>query len=61
MEPFSTVALPHRDILEDRLAMDVFTADLWEAFKGRAPEEYQDHVIRRRLFSSIDEKKAVVI
>ena len=42
MKPFSTIAIPHRDILEGRLTMDVFAADLWEVFKGRAPEEYQD-------------------
>lgn len=42
MKPFSTIAIPHRDILEGRLTMDVFAADLWEVFKGRAAEEYQD-------------------
>jgi hypothetical protein len=42
VKPFSSIAIPHRDILEGRLTMDVFAADLWEVFKGRAPEEYQD-------------------
>jgi hypothetical protein len=42
MKPFPTIAIPHRDILEGRLTMDVFAAELWEVFKGRAPEEYQD-------------------
>lgn len=42
MKPFSTIAIPHKDILESRLTMDVFAADLWEVFKDRAPEEYQD-------------------
>jgi len=42
MRPFSTIAIPHRDILEGRLTMDVFAADLWEVFKERAPDEYQD-------------------
>ncbi|MEM3455798.1 MAG: AAA family ATPase, partial [Candidatus Micrarchaeia archaeon] len=42
MKPFSTIAIPHKDILEGRLTMDVFAADLWEVFKRRAPEEYQD-------------------
>jgi hypothetical protein len=42
MKPFWSIAIPHRDILEGRLTMDVFAADLWEVFKGRAPEEYQD-------------------
>jgi len=45
MKPFSTIAIPHKDILEGRLTMDVFAADLWEVFKGRAPEEYQDPTI----------------
>ena len=45
MKPFSTIAIPHRDILEGRLTMDVFAADLWEVFKGRGPAEYQDPTI----------------
>ncbi len=39
---FHTIAIPHDDILEGRLTMDVFAADLWEVFQGRAPDEYQD-------------------
>lgn len=42
MKPFSSIAIPHKDILEGKLTMDVFAADLWEVFKGKAPEEYQD-------------------
>ena len=42
MKPFTSVAIPHRDILERRLTMDIFAADLWEVFKGRAHGEYQD-------------------
>ncbi|MBU2461874.1 DUF499 domain-containing protein, partial [bacterium] len=45
MKPFSTIAIPDKDILEGRLTMDVFAADLWEVFKGRAKEEYQDPTI----------------
>ncbi len=45
MKPFSTIAIPHKDILEGRLTMDIFAADLWEVFKGRAPKEYQDPAI----------------
>lgn len=37
-----TIAIPHDDILAGRLTMEVFAADLWEVFKGRAPEEYRD-------------------
>ena len=39
---FHTIAVPHEDILQGRLTMDVFAADLWEVFQGRAPDEYQD-------------------
>ena len=42
MKPFPTIAVPHQDIMEDKLTMDVFAANLWEVFKGRAPDEYQD-------------------
>jgi len=42
MKPFSAIAIPHKDIIEGRLTMDVFAAKLWEVFKGRAIDEYQD-------------------
>ena len=42
MIPFHTIAVPHRDILEGRLTLDVFAADLWEVFRGTAPDEYKD-------------------
>lgn len=42
MKPFSTIAIPHEDILKGRLTMDVFAADLWEVSKGRGPDEYKD-------------------
>lgn len=42
MQPFHSIAVPHRDILEGRLTQDVFAADLWEVFKGRGPDEYKD-------------------
>jgi len=42
MKPFPIVAVPHQDIIDDKLTMDVFAANLWEVFKNRAPEEYQD-------------------
>lgn len=41
-QPFSSIAIPHKDILEGKLTLNVFAADLWEVFKGRAPEEYQN-------------------
>ncbi|GER93796.1 DUF499 domain-containing protein [hot springs metagenome] len=42
MKPFHTIAIPHRDILEGRLTMDVFAADLYEVSQGRGPDEYRD-------------------
>jgi len=42
MVAFHTIAVPHGDILSGRLTMDVFAADLWEVFQGRAPDEYRD-------------------
>lgn len=34
--------MPHRDILEGRLTMDVFAADLWNVANGIGPDEYKD-------------------
>ncbi len=42
MIPFHTIAVPHRDILEGRLTLNVFAADLWQVFRGAAPDEYKD-------------------
>jgi len=42
MKPFHTIAVPHRDILEGRLTMDVFAADLWEVYNLQGPAEYKD-------------------
>lgn len=42
MKSFHTIAVPHSDILEGRLTMDVWAADLWEVFKNRGPDEYKD-------------------
>ncbi|MEM7821853.1 MAG: AAA family ATPase [Candidatus Aenigmatarchaeota archaeon] len=51
MKPFITIATPHRDILEGRLTMDIFAADLWQVFKGEAPDEYKDpDVFFRKTF-----------
>ncbi len=44
MIPFHTIAVVHRDILERRLTLNVFAADLWEVFKGSAPDEYGDPI-----------------
>lgn len=42
MKPFMSIAYPHDDILEGRLTMDVFAADLWQVHIGKAPQEYKD-------------------
>lgn len=42
MKSFHTIAVPHKDILEGKLTLDVFAADLWEVMKNRGPDEYKD-------------------
>ena len=42
MKPFHTIAVPHKDILEGKLTMDVFAADLWEVSRNRGPDEYRN-------------------
>ncbi len=42
MKAFHTIAIPHKDILEGRLTMDIFAADLWEVYQNRGPDEYKD-------------------
>ncbi len=41
MTAFHTIAIPHDDILQGRLTMDVFAADLWDVFKARGSDEYK--------------------
>jgi len=42
MDPFHITAIPHEDILQGRLTMEVFAADLWEVYKRRGPEDYRN-------------------
>lgn len=42
MKAFHTIAVPHNDILNKKLTMDVFAADLWDTFQKRGSEEYND-------------------
>jgi len=42
MKPFHTIAIPHDDILQGRLTMDVFAADLWDVSKNQGVDEYKD-------------------
>ncbi len=40
MTAFHTIAIPHDDILQVRLTMDVIATDLWGVFKERGSDEY---------------------
>ncbi|WP_096602365.1 DUF499 domain-containing protein [Hydrogenobacter hydrogenophilus] len=42
MKPFASIAIPHDDVAQGRLTMDVFAADLWQVAKGTAKPDYQD-------------------
>ena len=42
MKAFHSVAIPHKDILDKKLSLNVYAADLWEVFQGRGPDEYLD-------------------
>ena len=42
MKPFHTIAIPHQDILQGKLTMEIFAADLWETYHNRGPVEYKD-------------------
>ena len=42
MKAFNQIATPHSDILQGRLTMDIFAADIWQVLKGRAPADYLD-------------------
>ncbi len=42
MTSFHTIAVPHQDILDGKLTLDVFAADLWEVNQERGPDEYRD-------------------
>ncbi len=42
MDVFHTVAVPHKDILDGNLELNVFAANLWKVFKKEAPYEYED-------------------
>ena len=42
MKAFHTIAIPHKDILQGNLTLDVFAADLHEVSLKRGPDEYKD-------------------
>ncbi|MCX7611496.1 MAG: hypothetical protein N2043_07910 [Ignavibacterium sp.] len=45
MKAFHTIAIPHKDILESRLTLDVFAADLHEVSLNKGTDEYRDSKI----------------
>ncbi|MFW9970622.1 MAG: DUF499 domain-containing protein [Candidatus Odinarchaeota archaeon] len=54
MRLFHIITVPHKDILEGRLSMDTFAADLWEVYKNRAIEEYKESdLFFRKTFLTI--------
>ena len=42
MKAFHTIAIPHKDILEGRLTLDVYAADLHQVSMKSGPDEYRD-------------------
>lgn len=42
MNAFHAIAVPHRDILEGRLTLDIFAADISEVYNNRGIDEYRD-------------------
>lgn len=42
MKAFTQIVNINKDIIEGRLTMDVFAADLWQVVIGKAPLDYQD-------------------
>ena len=42
MKAFNQIATPHSDILQGRLTMDIFAADIWQVLNGKAPADYLD-------------------
>ena len=42
MKPFKSITIPHKDILEGKLELNSFAADLWDVYKKIGSEEYKD-------------------
>lgn len=60
MKAFHTVAVPHEDILEGRLKEEVFAADLWQVYTGRAPADYKDpNLFFRRTYETVGIRRLV--
>lgn len=56
MKAFSQIAIPHEDILQGKLTMDIFAADIWQVLSGKAPADYLD---RDLFFSKTFETKGL--
>nr|MBC8384565.1 ATP-binding protein [Candidatus Cloacimonadota bacterium] len=41
-KPFRSITIPHKDIIEGKLELNSFAADLWDVYQNRGPEEYRD-------------------
>src|SRR5690606_32579506 len=42
MKAFHTIAIPHKDILDGKLTLDIFAADLHEVSLNKGVDEYRD-------------------
>jgi hypothetical protein len=62
MKPFTQIAIPHDDVVQGRLTMDVFAADLWQVAMGKAPVDYQDpDLFFRKTYETIGLKNILSI
>jgi len=53
MKPFHSIAVPHKDILEGRLTLDIYAADLWAVSQNKGPEEYRNaELFFRKTYST---------
>ncbi|MGC8815872.1 MAG: ATP-binding protein [bacterium] len=42
MKPFASIAIPHDDIIQGNLRMEVLAADLWQVVQGKSIPDYQN-------------------
>jgi len=48
MKAFQTISVPHKNIVEGNLTMNMFAVDLWDVFKERGSAFYADQVLFSR-------------
>ncbi|HDI10137.1 MAG TPA: ATP-binding protein [Euryarchaeota archaeon] len=59
---FQSIAIPHNDVLEGTLTMDVFAANLWDVFTGEAHEEYKNpNLFFKRTYETDGLKKLLSV